>query len=101
MGTASYVLVGAAAGEEHPFHSSCHGAGRVLSRTSALKKGQGRSLTEELRRRGVIVLAKDRKTLAEEMPEAYKDVSEVVQVLQDAGITKKVAEIKPIGVIKG
>ncbi len=101
MGTASYLLVGAAAGEEHPFYSSCHGAGRVLSRTSALKKGQGRSLTDELRKRGVIVLAKDRKTLAEEMPEAYKDVSEVVEVLQDAGITKKVAEIKPIGVIKG
>jgi tRNA-splicing ligase RtcB len=101
MGTASYVLVGAAAGEEHPFHSSCHGAGRVLSRTAALKKGHGRALTEELKRRGVIVLAKDRKTLAEEMPEAYKDVSEVVDVLQDARITKKVAEIKPIGVIKG
>jgi tRNA-splicing ligase RtcB len=101
MGTASYVLVGAAAGEDHPFYSSCHGAGRVLSRSSALKKGHGRALTEELRNRGVIVLAKDRRTLAEEMPEAYKDVSEVVEVLQEAGITKKVAEIKPIGVIKG
>jgi tRNA-splicing ligase RtcB len=101
MGTASFVLVGAASGEDHPFHSSCHGAGRVLSRTAALKKGQGRSLTEELRNRGVTVLAKDRRTLAEEMPEAYKDVSEVVDVLQEAGITRKVAEIKPIGVIKG
>jgi tRNA-splicing ligase RtcB (3'-phosphate/5'-hydroxy nucleic acid ligase) len=101
MGTASYVLVGAAAGDEHPFYSSCHGAGRVLSRTAALKKGQGRSLTDELKNRGVIVLAKDRRTLAEEMPEAYKDVSEVVDVLQDARITRKVAEIRPIGVIKG
>ncbi|MBP2680769.1 MAG: hypothetical protein H6Q78_632, partial [Candidatus Krumholzibacteriota bacterium] len=101
MGTASYVLVGAAAGDEHPFHSSCHGAGRVLSRSAALKKGQGRALTEELRNKGVIVLAKDRRTLAEEMPEAYKDVSEVVDVLQDAGITRKVAEIRPVGVIKG
>jgi tRNA-splicing ligase RtcB len=101
MGTASYVLVGAKAGDDHPFHSSCHGAGRVLSRTSALKKGQGRSLTEELRARGVVVLAKDRRTLAEEMPEAYKDVAEVVDVLEDARITKKVAEITPVGVIKG
>jgi len=101
MGTASYLLVGSAAGEDHPFHSSCHGAGRVLSRSSALKRGHGRALTDELKNRGVIVLAKDRRTLAEEMPEAYKDVSEVVDVLQEARITTKVIEIKPIGVIKG
>ena len=101
MGTASYLLVGSASGEDHPFYSSCHGAGRMLSRTAALKKGQGRSLTEELRSRGVTVLAKDRRTLAEEMPEAYKNVAEVVDVLQDAHITSKVIEIKPIGVIKG
>jgi tRNA-splicing ligase RtcB len=101
MGTASYLLVGSATGEEHPFYSSCHGAGRVLSRTSALKRGHGRALIEELKNQGVTVLAKDRRTLAEEMPEAYKDVSEVVDVLQDAAITKKVIEIKPVGVIKG
>jgi tRNA-splicing ligase RtcB len=101
MGTASYLLVGSASGEDHPFHSSCHGAGRVLSRSSALKRGHGRALTDELRNRGVTVLAKDRRTLAEEMPEAYKDVSEVVDVLQGARITTKVIEIKPVGVIKG
>jgi tRNA-splicing ligase RtcB len=101
MGTASYLLVGAASGEEHPFFSSCHGAGRVLSRSSALKRGRGRALTEELQNKGVTVLAKDRRTLAEEMPEAYKNVTEVVDVLHDAGITTKVLEIKPVGVIKG
>jgi tRNA-splicing ligase RtcB len=101
MGTASYLLVGSVAGEDHPFFSSCHGAGRVLSRTAALKKGQGRSLTEELRNKGVTVLAKDRRTLAEEMPEAYKNVAEVVDILEDAQITAKVIEIKPVGVIKG
>jgi len=101
MGTASYLLVGSASGEDHPFYSSCHGAGRVWSRTAALKKGHGRALTEELKNRGVTVLAKDRRTLAEEMPDAYKNVSEVVDVLQDARITAKVIEIKPVGVIKG
>jgi tRNA-splicing ligase RtcB len=101
MGTASYVLVGSTAGEEHPFFSSCHGAGRVLSRSSALKKGRGRALIEELKRQGVTVMAKDRRTLAEEMPEAYKNVSDVVDVLHGAGISTKVLEIKPIGVIKG
>ncbi|UCG52187.1 MAG: RtcB family protein [Candidatus Latescibacterota bacterium] len=101
MGTASYLLVGSATDEEHPFYSSCHGAGRVLSRRSALKKGRGRALTEELKAKGVTVVAKDRRTLAEEMPEAYKDVSDVVDVLHEARITTKVVEIKPIGVIKG
>jgi tRNA-splicing ligase RtcB len=101
MGSASYLLVGSAAGDDHPFYSSCHGAGRVLSRSSALKRGHGRALTEELKNRGVTVLAKDRRTLAEEMPEAYKDVAEVVDILHGAHITTKVIEIKPVGVIKG
>jgi len=101
MGTASYLLVGSASGEDHPFYSSCHGAGRMWSRTAALRKGHGRALTEELKNRGVTVLAKDRRTLAEEMPDAYKNVAEVVDVLQDAHITAKVIEIKPVGVIKG
>ena len=101
MGTASYLLVGSASGEDHPFFSSCHGAGRVLSRKAAIKRGRGRALTEELRNAGVTVMAKDRRTLTEEMPEAYKDVSEVVDVLHGARITTKVAEIKPVGVIKG
>jgi tRNA-splicing ligase RtcB len=101
MGTASYLLVGSASGDDHPFFSSCHGAGRVLSRKAALKRGRGRARVEELRKVGVTVMAKDRRTLTEEMPEAYKDVSDVVDVLHGARITTKVIEIKPVGVIKG
>lgn len=101
MGTASYVLAGASVEGDHPFHSSCHGAGRRLSRRAALRQGRGRSLLDELKKRGVTVMAKDRRTLAEEMPEAYKDAGEVVDVLHRAGVTTKVAELRPIGVIKG
>ncbi|UCH85653.1 MAG: RtcB family protein [Candidatus Latescibacterota bacterium] len=101
MGTSSYLLVGSAEESEHPFHSSCHGAGRVLSRSAALKRGRGRALTQELEAKGITVVARDRRTLAEEMPEAYKDVSEVVDVLHNARITTKVLRIKPVGVIKG
>jgi tRNA-splicing ligase RtcB len=100
MGRASYVLVGAA-DSDHAFSSSCHGAGRRLSRRAALKRGRGRSLLDELRAKGVVVMAKDRRTLAEEMPEAYKDAAKVVDVLHDAHVTRKVVELKPIGVIKG
>jgi tRNA-splicing ligase RtcB len=100
MGRRSYVLVGAA-GSAEAFSSSCHGAGRRLSRRAALRQGRGRSLLDELRDKGVVVMAKDRRTLAEEMPDAYKDAAEVVDVLHNAGVTKKVIELKPIGVIKG
>jgi tRNA-splicing ligase RtcB len=101
MGTASYVLAGASVAGEHPFCSSCHGAGRRLSRRAALRQGRGRSLLDELKAKGVTVMAKDKRTLAEEMPEAYKDASEVVEVLDHAGVTKRVVELKPIGCIKG
>jgi tRNA-splicing ligase RtcB len=101
MGTASYVCVGERFDGEHPFHSSCHGAGRALSRRGAIRRGAGRSIADELRRRGVVVMAKDRRTLAEEMPEAYKDVSEVVESLDRYGVIRKVAEVRPLGVIKG
>jgi tRNA-splicing ligase RtcB len=101
MGRASYVCVGAAFEGEHPFHSSCHGAGRRLSRRAATRAGAGRSIAAELRDHGVVVLAKDRRTLAEEMPEAYKNVSDVVDVMHRAGLVRRVAEIKPLGVIKG
>jgi tRNA-splicing ligase RtcB len=100
MGRASYVLVGAA-DSDRAFSSSCHGAGRRLSRTAALKQGRGRSLLDELRASGVVVMAKDRRTLAEEMPDAYKDAAEVIEVLQGAGVIKKVVRLKPVGVIKG
>ena len=101
MGRASYVCVGAAVDGEHPFHSSCHGAGRRLSRRAATRAGSGRSIADELRARGVVVMAKDRRTLAEEMPEAYKNVADVVDVMHRSGFVRRVAEIKPVGVIKG
>jgi tRNA-splicing ligase RtcB len=101
MGTASYLCVGASTGGVHPFHSSCHGAGRRLSRRAAVRKGHGRSIAAELEKRGVKVAARNKRTLAEEMPEAYKDVGEVVDVMQGAGLLVKVARVKPIGVIKG
>jgi len=101
MGRASFVCTGALFEGEHPFHSSCHGAGRRLSRRAATRAGSGRSITDELRARGVVVMAKDRRTLAEEMPEAYKNVTDVVDVMQRAGFVRRVAEIRPVGVIKG
>jgi tRNA-splicing ligase RtcB len=101
MGTASHLCVGVPDAGEHPFHSSCHGAGRMLSRKAAVRKGRGRSIVDELRRRGVTVMAKNKRTLAEEMPEAYKDVGEVVDTLHNAGLLRKVAELRPLGVIKG
>jgi tRNA-splicing ligase RtcB len=101
MGRSSYVCVGASFAGEHPFHSSCHGAGRRLSRRAATRAGSGRSITDELRQSGVVVMAKDRRTLAEEMPEAYKDVSQVVDVLHEIGLIQRVVEVKPLGVIKG
>jgi tRNA-splicing ligase RtcB len=101
MGTASYLCVGAATGGEHPFHSSCHGAGRRLSRRAAVRRGHGRSITSELEKSGVTVAARNKRTLVEEMPEAYKDVGEVVDVMHNAGLLVKVARVKPIGVIKG
>jgi tRNA-splicing ligase RtcB len=109
MGTASYVCVGARdpSGREdavegvYPFHSSCHGAGRALSRSAAVRLGKGRSIVTELRESGVVVMAKDVRTLSEEMPAAYKDVAEVVDTMHRVGLTRKVAEIRPLGVIKG
>lgn len=101
MGTASEVCVGAAFEGEHPFHSSAHGAGRQLSRRAATRRGAGRSIVDELKQRGVVVMAKDRRTLAEEMPEAYKDLAEVVGTLDRIGLIRRGVEIRPIGVIKG
>ena len=101
MGRASFVLVGAEKAMEETFGSTCHGAGRVMSRTKARKKSKGRAIARELEDRGIIVAARGRGTLAEEIPEAYKDISEVVEVVHQAGIAKKVARLRPLGVIKG
>ncbi len=101
MGTASYVLVGCEKAMEESFGSSCHGAGRRLSRTQAKKQIRGSELKEELEKRGVAVSAGSFSGLAEEAPDAYKDVNEVVDVVAGAGIAAKVARLKPIAVIKG
>lgn len=102
MGSFSYVLVGTEGAMEETFGSTCHGAGRCLSRSAAIRKCSGRRIDKELLdKSGIIVRAKGRSTLAEEAPEAYKDVNEVVEVVHGAGISKKVARMRPLGVIKG
>ena len=101
MGRASYVLVGAEGSMEQTFGSACHGAGRVLSRNEALRRTKGRSIERELEKKDIYARSAGRKTMREEFPEAYKDVSAVVEVVQKAGLAKKVAKIKPMGVIKG
>ena len=102
MGTHSYVLAGTQAAMNETFGSTCHGAGRRLSRSAAIKKCRGRQIDRELfQKSGIIVRAKGRSTLAEEAPEAYKDVTSVVGVVHEAGISRKVARMRPLGVIKG
>jgi tRNA-splicing ligase RtcB len=101
MGTHSYVLVGTEGALSETFGSTCHGAGRVLSRTAAVKAAKGRSIREELLGRGVFVMAGGKDSLAEEMPQAYKDVDRVVEVVHGAGLSRKVARTRPLGVVKG
>ena len=101
MGTYSYVLAGAEGAMTQSFGSTCHGAGRVLSRTQAIKKAKGRSISRELEDKGIFVQSRGKRTLNEEMPEAYKDISQVVEVVHKAGLANKVARLRPIGVIKG
>jgi len=86
---------------EQTFGSTCHGAGRLQSRTQAKRASRGRPLHRELEDQGIFVMASSRGILAEEAPEAYKDVSEVVDVVHRAGISRKVAKLRPWGVIKG
>ncbi len=101
MGTASYVLAGTRNAMEESFGSTCHGAGRVLSRTAAKKRSKGRAIQRELADKGILVRWTGRSTLAEEMPDAYKDIDQVVETVHGAGLSKKVARLKPICVIKG
>jgi len=101
MGSGSYVLVGQPKAMEETFGSACHGAGRVMSRTQATKASRGRSIARELSDKGVLVMAGSKGTLGEEMPEAYKDVHDVVQVMHEAGIAKRVARLKALACIKG
>ncbi len=101
MGRYSYVLAGTARAMDETFGSSCHGAGRLLSRGEALRRGRGRSIAQELAARGIEVISRGKKTLAEEMSEAYKDVADVVGVMHRAGISRLVARLEPMGVVKG
>jgi len=101
MGSGSYVLVGQEKAMEETFGSACHGAGRVMSRTQATKVSQGRSISRELADQGILVMASSKGTLREEMPEAYKNLQDVVQVMHESGIAKKVAQLKAVACIKG
>jgi tRNA-splicing ligase RtcB (3'-phosphate/5'-hydroxy nucleic acid ligase) len=101
MGTASYVLCGLAGARERSFSSTCHGAGRLMSRTKARKVMGGGALRDQLRSRGILLAGSSSKLLSEEAPYAYKDVSEVVNVCEGAGLTRTVARLRPVGVIKG
>jgi tRNA-splicing ligase RtcB (3'-phosphate/5'-hydroxy nucleic acid ligase) len=101
MGTASWVLAGQAGSMECSFGTTCHGAGRMMSRTAAVKLAAGRRIDKELDAIGIVARARGHKGLAEEQPAAYKDVDHVVDVVDKVGISKKVARLRPIGVIKG
>ncbi len=101
MGRVSFVLLGTEKAMKETFGSTCHGAGRVMSRHQAIRQAKGRSIWREMEDKGIIVKSAGRETLAEEMSEAYKDISNVVDVVHKAGISKKVARLRPIGVIKG
>ena len=101
MGRYSFLLVATPRAMEETFGSSCHGAGRLMSRHKAIKAARGRSIENELKREGILVRSASRKTVMEEMPEAYKDVSLVVEAIEGAGISRKVARMRPLLVIKG
>lgn len=101
MGRASWVLVGGPRSLERSFGTTCHGAGRCLSRTAATRAAKGRDIAGELARAGVIARSRSRDGLAEEQPAAYKDVDVVVDVVHRAGLSLKVARLVPLGVIKG
>ena len=101
MGRASFVLLGTQRAMNETFGSTCHGAGRVMSRHRAIKQAKGRAIWREMEDKGIVVRAAGRGTLEEEMPEAYKDVSNVVDVVHNAGLSLRVARLRPLGVIKG
>lgn len=101
MGSGAYVLAGTEKAFQETFGSTCHGAGRVMSRTQATKASRGRSIAREMAAKGVIVMASSKGTLTEELPEAYKDLDEVVGVVHNAGISRKVARLRTLGCIKG
>ena len=101
MGTASYILVGTRESEKRAFSSSCHGAGRRMSRTQAKSRWQGKALIRELSERGILIKSHTAKGAAEEAPGAYKDVDEVAEAAEAAGLSRRVARLLPVACIKG
>jgi tRNA-splicing ligase RtcB len=101
MGNYSYVCAGAPGAMTGTFGSTCHGAGRRMSRSRAKRESRGRDLLGEMEAQGVIVRATGMRTVAEEMPHAYKDVADVVEVMEQAGVSHRVARLVPLGVVKG
>jgi tRNA-splicing ligase RtcB (3'-phosphate/5'-hydroxy nucleic acid ligase) len=101
MGTASWILVGAEAAMRETFGSVCHGAGRLMSRTAARRGRDARQVQKSLEEAGILVRSETRDGILEEVPEAYKDVDEVIEVVHRAGLARKVARLRPMGVIKG
>ena len=100
MGTASYILKGTEQSEE-TFGSTCHGAGRVMSRQEAKRRWHGRDISKMLEKKGIYTHAANWSVMAEESPDAYKDVSQVVNATHTAGLSLKVAKMVPLGVVKG
>ncbi len=101
MGTSSYILVGTGKAMEETWGSTCHGAGRMMSRHQAVKEGRNRSIAGELAGRGILAKGVSGKGLAEEMPEAYKNIDEVIEIVEGAGLSRKIARMIPLAVIKG
>jgi len=101
MGTSSYVLVGTEEGMTQAFGSACHGAGRAMSRTQAKKTWHGRDVIRDLEAHGVLIRGHSYSGIAEEAPESYKDVAEVVDAAHNANLARKVARVKPIACVKG
>jgi len=101
MGTASYILVGTSEAERLSFGSTAHGAGRVMSRHEALRRFRGEAIKQELEQKGIELRSTSWKGVAEEAPQAYKDVDEVVRISHKAGIGRLVAKVVPMGVMKG
>jgi tRNA-splicing ligase RtcB len=101
MGSASYVLVGTNEASRKSMSSTCHGAGRAMSRTKAKKVMSGQELVQRLEGEGIAVAASQPKLLAEEAPYAYKDVSQVIKACEGAGLSRTVARLRPVGVVKG
>ena len=101
MGTASWILVGTNVAMEKTFGSTAHGAGRVLSRSKALRNLDGKAILANLEKKGIQIKVENKRLFAEEAPESYKDVDEVVKTSHESEIAKKVARLVPLGVAKG